>query len=195
MLHYLSQHIIEIIGTLLSLIYLYLSIKQNVNLWIFGFLGSALYVVVFFQAKFYADMSLQFYYLFVSVYGWFSWKKGQADTGEELAVRRTGLHQAIMLTILTVLVFFVYYFILVNYTDSPVPFGDSLTTALSITATLMLAKKMLEHWLLWIVADAVSVGLYIYRGLYPTTILFIAYTLMAIIGWIKWRESLQKSNS
>ena len=195
MLLYLSQHYIEIIGTLLSLVYLYLSIKQNVNLWIFGFLGSALYVVVFFQAKFYADMSLQFYYIGVSVYGWFSWKKGKLETGEELPVTRIGWHQAIMLTILTVVVFFVYYVVLVNYTDSPVPFGDSLTTALSITATLMLAKKMLEHWLLWIVADAVSVGLYIYRGLYPTTALFVAYTIMAVVGWISWRKSLQKSNS
>ena len=195
MLLYLSQHYIEIIGTLLSLVYLYLSIKQNVNLWIFGFLGSALYVVVFFQAKFYADMSLQFYYIGVSVYGWFSWKKGKLETGEELPVTRIGWHQAIMLTVLTVVVFFVYYYILVNYTDSPVPFGDSLTTALSITATLMLAKKMLEHWLLWIVADAVSVGLYIYRGLYPTTALFVVYTIMAVVGWISWRKSLQKSNS
>lgn len=195
MLLYLSQHYIEIIGTLLSLVYLYLSIKQNVNLWIFGFLGSALYVVVFFQAKFYADMSLQFYYIGVSVYGWFSWRKGKLETGEELPVTRTGWHQAIMLTILTVVVFFVYYVVLVNYTDSPVPFGDSLTTALSITATLMLAKKMLEHWLLWIVADAVSVGLYIYRGLYPTTALFVVYTIMAVVGWISWRKSLQKSNS
>jgi len=195
MLLYLSQHYIEIIGTLLSLVYLYLSIKQNVNLWIFGFLGSALYVVVFFQAKFYADMSLQFYYIGVSVYGWFSWRKGKLETGEELPVTRIGWHQAIMLTILTVVVFFVYYVVLVNYTDSPVPFGDSLTTALSITATLMLAKKMLEHWLLWIVADAVSVGLYIYRGLYPTTALFVVYTIMAVVGWISWRKSLQKSNS
>jgi nicotinamide mononucleotide transporter len=195
MLLYLSQHYIEIIGTLLSLVYLYLSIKQNVNLWIFGFLGSALYVVVFFQAKFYADMSLQFYYIGVSVYGWFSWRKGKLETGEELPVTRIGWHQAIMLTVLTVVVFFVYYYILVNYTDSPVPFGDSLTTALSITATLMLAKKMLEHWLLWIVADAVSVGLYIYRGLYPTTALFVVYTIMAVVGWISWRKSLQKSNS
>ncbi|HOG05174.1 MAG TPA: nicotinamide riboside transporter PnuC [Paludibacter sp.] len=190
MLLYLSQHLIEITGTLLSLVYLYLSIQQRISLWIFGFLSSALYIVVFFQSKFYADMSLQVYYLVVSVYGWISWKKGKADTGEDLPVRKTTMHQGIMLTSLTIAVFFIYYYILTVFTDSPVPIGDSFTTALSITATWMLAKKMIEHWFVWIVVDAVAVGLYVYRGLYPTAFLFIVYSVMAIVGWVQWKKSL-----
>ncbi len=195
MFEYILQHFVEIAATLLSLIYLYLSVKQNVSLWIFGFLSSALYVVVFFHAKFYADMSLQFYYLAVSVYGWVSWKKGKAETGEELPVKTVKLRQALWLLALTVVVFFIYYFILSNHTDSPVPIGDSITTALSITATLMLTKKVIEHWLLWIIADGISVGLYIYRGLYPTTLLFVLYTIVAIVGFISWRKSLKAQKS
>jgi len=80
---YLHTNWVEIVGVILSLIYLYLSIKQKVSLWIFGFLSSALYIVVFFQTKFYADMSLQFYYLVISVYGWLNWKMGKAGTGHE----------------------------------------------------------------------------------------------------------------
>lgn len=190
MISYISQHYIEIAGAVLSLIYLYLSIKQKIGLWIFGFLCSALYIVVFFNSKFYADMSLQFYYLGVSIYGWVSWKSGKLHTGKELPVRQVNLRQTITLSIITITVFFIYYLILAQYTDSPLPIADSFTTALSITATWMLAKKLIEHWLLWIVVDAVSAGLYFYKELYPTAVLFILYTVMAVVGLIQWKKEL-----
>ncbi|MEA4936653.1 MAG: nicotinamide riboside transporter PnuC [Paludibacter sp.] len=193
MINYISQHYIEIAGAILSLIYLYLSIQQKIGLWIFGFLCSALYIVVFFSSKFYADMSLQFYYLGVSIYGWISWKSGKMHTGKELPVKNVNLKQTITLSVITIALFFLYYFILAKYTDSPLPKSDSFTTALSITATWMLAKKLIEHWMLWIVVDAVSAGLYFYKELYPTAILFIVYTIMAIAGLIQWRKDLKKN--
>jgi len=194
MINYISQHYIEITGAVLSLIYLYLSIKQKIGLWIFGFLCSALYVVVFFNSKFYADMSLQFYYLGVSVYGWISWKSGKLHTGKELPVKRVNIRQVIVLSAITISVFLLYYFILARYTDSPLPISDSFTTALSITATWMLAKKLIEHWLLWIVVDAVSAGLYFYKELYPTAILFILYTIMAVAGFVEWKKASDKAS-
>lgn len=194
MIQYISQHAIEITGAILSMIYLYLSIKQRVSLWIFGFLCSALYVVVFYQSKFYADMSLQFYYLGVSVYGWISWRAKKQNSGKELPITQTSLLQALVLFIFTLAIFFGYYYILAKHTDSPLPLGDSFTTALSITATWMLAKKMIEHWILWIVIDSVSAGLYLYKGLYPTVGLFVVYTIMAIVGFAAWRKKPHKTN-
>ncbi|OJV38857.1 MAG: hypothetical protein BGO29_10595 [Bacteroidales bacterium 36-12] len=191
MINYIYSHYIEIIGSILSVIYLYLSIKQKVSLWIFGFMCSALYIVVFFQSKFYADMTLQFYYLGVSIYGWFSWKEKAKQTGKELPIKKTNLRNVLILLPITIAVLFLYYYILKNHTDSPLPFADSFTTALSITATWMLAKKMIEHWILWIIVDSVSAGLYFYKELYPTTILFVIYTIMAVIGWIQWRKYLK----
>lgn len=191
MINYIYSHYIEIIGSILSVIYLYLSIKQKVSLWIFGFMCSALYIVVFFQSKFYADMTLQFYYLGVSIYGWFSWKEKAKQTGKELPIKKTNLRNVLILLPITIAVLFLYYYILKNHTDSPLPFADSFTTALSITATWMLAKKMIEHWILWIIVDSVSAGLYFYKELYPTTILFVIYTIMAVIGWIQWRKDLK----
>ena len=190
-LNYIQAHWIELAGTILSLIYLYLSINQKVSLWVFGFLSSALYIVVFFQSKFYADMSLQFYYLGVSVYGWVSWKLGKQHTGHELPVKKTTLRQAIILAIVALGIYFLYYYVLSDYTDSPLPRADSLTTALSIVATWMLAKKMIEQWLLWIFIDGLSGGLYIYKHLYPTAILFAVYTIMAAIGYFQWRKSMR----
>ena len=189
---YLQANWIELLGSVLSIIYLYLSIKQKASLWIFGFLCSALYVVVFFQSKFYADMSLQFYYLGVSVFGWISWKAGKPENRKELPVKRTTPLSGAIILVIALVLYFLYYFILSEYTDSPLPKADSFTTALSIVATWMLARKMIEHWWLWIIVDSVSAGLYFYKALYPTAILFVIYTIMAIIGYLQWKKSLSK---
>ena len=189
---YLQANWIELAGSVLSIIYLYLSIKQRVSLWIFGFLCSLLYVVVFFQSKFYADMSLQFYYLGVSVLGWISWKAGKPENRKELPVKRTTPLSGAIILVIALVLYFLYYFILSEYTDSPLPKADAFTTALSIVATWMLARKMIEHWWLWIIVDSVSAGLYFYKALYPTAILFVIYTIMAIIGYRQWKKSLPK---
>ena len=188
---YLQANWIELAGSVLSIIYLYLSIKQRVSLWIFGFLCSLLYAIVFFQSKFYADMSLQFYYLGVSVFGWISWKAGKPENRKELPVKRTTPLSGAIILVIALVLYFLYYFILSEYTDSPLPKADAFTTALSIVATWMLARKMIEHWWLWIIVDSVSAGLYFYKALYPTAILFVIYTVMAIIGYRQWKKSLQ----
>jgi nicotinamide mononucleotide transporter len=93
-LEYVIDNWVELTGAILSLIYLILSVRQKIGLWIFGFLCAALYVYVFFQSKFYAGMTLQFYYMAVSIYGWIAWKKGTTDTQPELPVTRTSKHMA-----------------------------------------------------------------------------------------------------
>lgn len=192
-INYLDANWIELLGTLLSIIYLYLSIKQRIGLWVFGFLCSLLYIIVFFQAKFYADMSLQFYYLAVSVYGWISWKAKSTIAESTSTITKTNFKSGTILFFVAVIIYFIYYYVLSQFTDSPLPRADSFTTALSIVATWMLARKMLEHWLLWIIVDSVSVGLYIYKGLYITAVLFGIYTIMAVIGYFQWRNSISNS--
>lgn len=190
-LNYIQVNWVEITGSILSLIYLYLSIRQKVSLWIFGFLASALYVVVFFDSKLYADMSLQLYYLVVSVYGWINWKRGKEE--KELPATVTTKKMWFKLALATVAIYFIYYFVLLYFTDSTIPKSDSLVGALSIIATWMLARKLIENWLVWIVADALCVGLYIYKGLYPTVILFVIYTVMAVVGYIQWRKAIENN--
>ena len=85
------------------------------------------------------------------------------------------------------------YFVLVRFTDSTVPLGDSFTTALAIVATWMLTQKIIEQWFLWIIANVVSIGLYIYKGLYPTVILYVVYAGMAVYGYMEWKRSMKKS--
>ncbi len=185
---------IEILGALLGLLFLYFEIKESVLLWPTGIATSVFYIFIFFQAKFYADMGLQFYYVFVSVYGWYFWIKGKQKNDEVLKISRVTGQQILWLTVICAAIYYPLGFALDNYTDSPVPYWDALTTAMSITATWMLARKILEQWLVWIVVDAISVVLYIEKELYPTAMLFIFYTGLAIIGFLQWKKSREYQN-
>ena len=191
-LYYIQKNWIEIVGAILSLIYLYLSISQKVSLWFFGIVSSVFYIVVFFQSKLYANMSLQFYYVVISVYGWINWKHGKSGDKEELPTTKASGTLLIKISIATGLIYLVYYFVLAKFTDSTIPKVDSLVGALSIIGTWMLARKLLENWIVWIVVDGLCVGLYIYKELYPTTVLFAIYTVMSVIGYRQWKKSLAK---
>jgi nicotinamide mononucleotide transporter len=192
-LNYIQTNWIEIVGAILSLIYLYLSIKQKISLWIFGFMSSAFYIIVFFQTRFYADMSLQLYYLLVSVYGWINWHKIKPETGNELPATNTSKRTWLQLIVAGILIFAVYYLILSRFTDSSIPISDSIVGMLSVLATWMLAKKLLENWLVWIAADALACGLFFYKGLYVTTFLFVIYTAMAVVGYYQWKKKHDES--
>jgi nicotinamide mononucleotide transporter len=195
-LNYIIENWIELLGATISFIYIYFSIRQKIGLWILGFLSSALYVVVFFQSKLYADMTLQFYYLGVSIYGWIHWRKQVNEEGVGLKIQLLKKSQILRLASGTLFIFVSYYWVLIRYTDSQVPVGDSFITALSIVGTWMLAKKLLENWLIWIVANGLSIVLFLYKGLYPTVLLSMVYTVMSVIGYWEWRKkSSINSNS
>ncbi|MFA8433634.1 MAG: nicotinamide riboside transporter PnuC [Marinifilaceae bacterium] len=195
-LEWLTENYIEVLGTVAGLIYLYLEIKQKIWLWPLGIITSALYVYVFFTSKFYADMGLQVYYLVVSVYGWYFWLKGKStELGEKLCVTHITPRLFLSLFGVNALIYAFLVYVLVNFTDSPLPYWDAFTTSLSIVATWMLARKILEQWLVWVVVNAVSLGLYLYKGLYPTSVLFLFYTSMAVVGYYQWKKDMLKSGS
>jgi nicotinamide mononucleotide transporter len=188
---------IELIGAILGLLYILFSIRQHILTWATGLLTSVLYIIVFFQSGFYADMGLQVYYVFISIYGWYFWLKGEKkaarNSEQQVPVTRIKKWVLVKSAIVTLLIFLFLIFILKRFTDSTVPVMDSLTTALSITATWMLAKKYIEHWLIWIFVDFFSAGLYVYKNLWPTVVLFIVYAVMAIVGYLEWKKDLNKS--
>ncbi|MEX0986988.1 MAG: nicotinamide riboside transporter PnuC [Bacteroidales bacterium] len=184
---WLVENYVEVLGTLLSILYLYLSIRQNILLWPVGILSAVMYIIVFYHSKFYADMGLNGYYFLISIYGWITWSG--AGNGKVLQVTNVGLRRGFVLLVIMILIFLGSGYLLDNYTDSPVPYWDAFTTAGSIVATWMLTKKIIEHWLVWIIVDLISLGLYLYRGLYPTSVLFAIYTTMAVVGYIQWKRS------
>lgn len=190
---WINNHLVEVLGTIFGILYIFFSIKQNIWCWPVGLITSLLYVYVFFISKFYADMGLQVYYVFVSIYGWYFWLYGgKKNKTDNLEVTVTDLKLGIILFIVNAVFFVIIAYVLVNFTDSPLPYWDAFTTALSLVATWMLARKIIEHWILWVVVDTVSLALYFYKGLYATVILFTVYTILAIIGYFEWRKDLKK---
>ncbi len=182
---------IEITAAILGLMFLYLEIIENKLMWFVGLLTSALYIFVFFIAKLYADMSLQFYYVVISIYGWIKWtqNKNKQSQANELKIKYLDKKTALILLLNTAVIYILIAYILVNFTNGSVPYFDAFTTALGIVATWMLAQKIIEQWLVWVVANAVSTALYIYKGLYPTSVLFLVYTVLAILGYYQWKKA------
>ncbi len=189
---WVSNNYIEVLGTVFGLFYILLSIKQNIWCWPFGLVTSAIYIYVFFITKFYADMGLQVYYIFASIYGWYNWQHGSKSKKQnDLKLSFLSIRLFFILLFATVILFVFISYILVNYTDSTVPYWDAFTTAASFVATWMLAKKIIENWIFWIGINAISLILYIYKGLYATVVLFAVYTILAVIGYINWRREIK----
>ena len=192
-MNWLLNNYIEVLGTVTGLIYLYLEIKQNIWLWPLGIATSAFYIFVFFKAKFYADMGLQVYYLLISIYGWWHWLYGgESKKKDDLPITNTTTKVWVQLSIASLALFGIMAVVLKNLTDSPVPIGDAFVTALSITATWMLARKLIEQWWIWVVVNLMSLGLFIWKELYPTSVLFFFYFTMAVVGYYEWKKEMLK---
>ncbi|WP_102407807.1 nicotinamide riboside transporter PnuC [Parabacteroides bouchesdurhonensis] len=192
----------EYFGVITGLLYLILEIKQHRAMWIVGFLTSLVYVFVFFFSKIYADMGLNIYYVAISIYGFLQWSRKKKEVlpeenktpSERIIYRHLTFPLAAAIGGSLLVVFFILWYILNNFTDSPIPIGDAFTTAIGIIATWMLARRIIEHWIFWIVANIISVYLYYLRGLYPTMFLYICYALLAIAGWYTWKKKGIRTN-
>ncbi len=184
---------LELIGTIVGLLYLWLEYRASIYLWIASIVMPAIYVVVYYQAGLYADFGINIYFLLASLYGLFFWLyKGRSSAeGKELPVTRMPYRYYVMATVIFASLFAVIAYILVRYTDSSVPYIDSFTTALSVVAMWMLARKYVEQWLVWIVVDVASAGLYVYKELYFTAMLYALYSIIAYFGYRKWKTLLR----
>lgn len=182
---------LEIIGAVIGLIYLYLEYKANRWLWLFGVIMPVVYIVIFYQSKFYADMGINIYYFFASIWGWMVWTKKKKNSAKNGKISHTPTRFIVPLTLAGIAIFTLIAFILVNYTDSPVPYGDAFTTALSIIAMWMLAFKYIEQWGLWFLVNSISCGLYFWKDLHYTSGLFAIYAVISIFGYFKWKRMMK----
>lgn len=182
---------LEIIGTAVGLVYLWLEYRASIYLWIAGIVMPAIYIFVYYRAGLYADFGINIYYLLAAVYGWAVWMRGsggEKGAKKELPITRTPQKRYVPLTAVFLIAFVGIAWILIEFTDSNVPWLDSFTTALSIVGMWMLARKYVEQWWAWIVVDVVCCGLYIYKELYFTSALYGLYSIIAIFGYFKWRS-------
>lgn len=184
---------LEIIGTLIGLVYLWLEYRASIYLWIASIIMPAVYLFVYYDAGLYADFGINIYYLLAAIYGWWVWKYGNKEKqGEELPITRMPRGKWKMAAAMYLVFQLLIAWILIRYTDSNVPWCDAFTTALSMVAMWMLARKYLEQWLVWIVVDVVSVALYLYKGLFFTAGLYALYAIIAVYGYWNWKNMMEQ---
>lgn len=181
---------LEIFGAFVGLIYLYFEYKANKWLWPLGIIMPIVYIVIFYQAKFYADMGINIYYLIAAIYGWIMWSRNSSSDDAEGKISHTPRRYLLPLFAVEGIVFIFIAFVLCNYTDSPVPYADSFTTALSIIGMWMLAHKYIEQWGIWFVVNIVSCGLYFSKELYYTAALFAVYAIISVFGYFRWKKMM-----
>ncbi|ASK28525.1 nicotinamide riboside transporter PnuC [Neisseria chenwenguii] len=185
---YITANPLEVFGVLLGFVYLWLEWRASIWLWVVGVVMPAVYAVVFYRSGLYADSSMQLYYIAAAVYGIRLWKTGRS--GSTRPISRCPRRVYLPLAAATALLWLLLGGLLMQ-TDSNVVWADAFTTALSMTATWVLAQKYAEHWLAWIVVNAVSTVLYVYKGLDFTAFLYAFYTAASFFGYFKWLKIMK----
>ncbi len=180
---------LELISFVLSVITVWLNIRQSHWGWLFAIVSSATYGVVFFGSKLYGDMGLQVVFIIVSVWGWYQWLHGGS---ERSVLQASGMskHSWGMALVAWALGFVLLAFFLGHYTDTDVPRMDGFLTAGSLLAQVLMSRKKLENWLIWIAVDILYVGLYLYKHLMLTAGLYALFIIMATIGYFAWKKSI-----
>jgi nicotinamide mononucleotide transporter len=181
---------IEIVAALFGVVGVYLSVRQNVWNWPVGIVNVALYVIVFYEARLYADMGLQVIYIVLALYGWYQWLYGGPGR-TTLPVTRAKRRQMLVALAVGALGAWGIGEVLARYTNASLPYLDASLTSASLVAQWMATRKLLENWALWIAADTVYIGMFVYKQLYPTAALYAVFTALAILGYVQWKRSLR----
>ncbi|MBT5795923.1 MAG: nicotinamide mononucleotide transporter [Porticoccaceae bacterium] len=178
---------LETLAVALGVAYLVLAMRENSLCWYCAFFSTALYVWIFGDVSLYMESALNVYYMGMAIYGWFQWQRGGVNH-EGLEIVRWTVKQHSLAISTIVLVALVSGYLLSIGTDARLPYLDSLTTWGSILTTVMVARKVLENWLYWIVINTISIYLYLDRGLEQTALMFMLYLVLAILGYYAWRK-------
>ena len=189
---FLAVHWLDMVTTVLGLAYILLEYRASVWMWLAGFLMQTLGIVLYYQKGLYADCGMEFYYLAMTVYGYWKWIHG---TASKKALPITHFPTRLVLPWLTIIavVWAAIYWLLVTFTNSNVPLADSFTTALSIVGIWALAHKYLEQWFIWIAVDVVTCVLYFYKDIPFKASLYALYVVIAIMGYFKWRQIMRNN--
>jgi nicotinamide mononucleotide transporter len=179
----------EIIGFVTGLACVYLNAKQNIWGWPIAMISVVMYAVVFFNAKLYGDAALQVFFFILICYGLYEWLK-KDDKNESIKPQKSTELGIIYSLASTALLTGILAGFLGYYTDSDVPGWDALTTSMSIVAQILLARKKIANWIYWIVVDVIYVGIYIYKDLYLTAILYFIFIPLAAYGYYEWKKEM-----
>lgn len=182
----------ELTAVLLAVAYLLLAVRQNSLCWYCALASTAIYTVVFWDVQLLMESALNGYYMLMAAYGWWHWHYGGRQDSQAQVTRWSGKQHAITLLgigLLTIATGSALH----QYTQAAWPYADSFTTWASVITTFMVARKVLENWLYWLVINTTSICLFVDRGLYLTAALLISYLFISVFGFISWRRDYQQT--
>lgn len=179
---------IEIIAFFLGIIAVALVMFRSIWTYPFGIVMVTLYGFIFYEAKLYSDMLLQVFFFGIQAYGWWYWLQGTMAADGHIKVRRVAKDHYKWYGGAAVVSILALGTLMDRFTDAALPYPDATTTVLSVIAQILLARRYLENWILWIVVDIMAVFIYAIKGLYPTTVLYAIFLGMAISGYILWNR-------
>ncbi|WP_036678085.1 nicotinamide riboside transporter PnuC [Daejeonella oryzae] len=182
---------LEWLGTITGFICVYLAARQNIWNWPIAIISVLAYAFLFYEYKLYGDAVLQLYFLATSAYGWYYWHKLKEEHSKPIVSLNTNEILKVIAGVSLLTIFMGY--ILDSYTDSNVPYADGFCTSLSFIAQFLMTRKVLQNWILWIIVDICYVPLYLYKDLALTTLLYILFLGLAVVGYLDWKKSYHLS--
>jgi nicotinamide mononucleotide transporter len=184
---------LETLAVVLGIGYLLLAMLESSLCWYCAFFSTALYVWIFGDVSLYMESALNVYYMAMAIYGWLQWQRGGADKSGVKIIRWT-TRQHILGVAIILAASVTSGYLLSSNTAAKLPYLDSFTTWGSVFTTIMVAQKVLENWLYWIVINSVSIYLYIDRGLDQTAVMFFLYLGLAAVGFLMWKKAYDSQN-
>ena len=158
--------------------------------WPLAAVSSALYFALFWRSRLYGDAALQIFFVALSVWGWFQWLRGHRGDGSALTVSRLTRRGLLRTVAACALLWPAIGLFLKAWTDTDVPWWDAFPTAASVVGQFLLGRKFIENWAVWIVVNVVSVGLFAYKGLWLTVLLYTLFIALSVAGWRAWQRKL-----
>ena len=183
---------LEVVAVIFGILSVWFARKENIWVYPTGIFNVLIYVYLCFAHGLYADMGINAFYFVMSVFGWYNWTR-RVDNTQHVPISSLNIKQLLFYILLIAIAFGIIYSVLHTYTDSTVPLFDSFTTALFIAGMWLMAIKKIENWIFWIIGDALVIPLFSYKGLVFTSIQYIVFLILAIMGYFEWRKRL-KSN-
>jgi nicotinamide mononucleotide transporter len=183
---------LEIIGVITGLACVYLAAKNNIWNWPIATISVTIYIFIFFETHLFADMGLQVYFFVVNLYGWYYWSNKPANEKKIPVTRITKTE--VLLSAVAIVAFTFILGTLLKYTTASFPYLDSFCTACSLVAQVFLARKVIENWLIWIFVDVIYVGVYLYKDLHLTAVMYAIYVGIAIMGYVDWKRDYWKQS-
>lgn len=185
---------LELTAVFLAIAYLLLAVRQNIACWYAAFVSTAIFLYVFWHVQLYMESGLQVFYLVMAVYGWYRWRNlSSPDQEGQIPITSWPARYHIVAAIAVVSATAISGTLLQD-SDQRLPYLDSFTTWGAILTTFMVAHKVLENWLYWLVIDSVSIYLYLDRELYFTALLFVAYLVIVVFGYMEWRRKYHEQS-